>query len=254
MTYGVLVNTFKLKDKICLIIGASSGLGREACKYLDSLGAQVIAVARREDKLKELQKECSNLNYKVFDFSIQENVKFLVDEIVQEYGKVNAMAYFSGIACVTPLRMIDVNKAKEVFDINFFGCLELLKCLYDKRKSDQLSVVLISAASLRVSLSSMSIYDGSKGALNSLAVSLVKDFAKFGYRINSILPAHIDTEMTEKVISIRSKDYEHELTNYYPLGTGKESDIAHLCAFLLSPLSAWISGQSIVADGGRSAF
>lgn len=248
------MNTFNLDNKVCLIIGASSGLGRATCKFLDSLGAKVIAVARREDELQKLQNECSNLSYKIHDFSSLLAIKDLINEIVQEYGKINAMAYFTGIACISPLRAIDINKAKEIFDINFFGCLELLKCLYDKRKSEELSVVLISAASLKNSLSSMSIYDASKGALNALTISLVKDFAKFGYRINSILPAHIDTEMTQKAALIRSKEYEKELNSFYPLGIGKESDIAHLCAFLLSPLSRWISGQSIVADGGRSVF
>ncbi|HHP0358146.1 TPA: SDR family NAD(P)-dependent oxidoreductase [Campylobacter jejuni] len=245
---------FSLKDKICLIIGASSGLGRKTCQILDSYGSKVIAVARREDRLKKLKHECKNLDYKVYDLSVQIGIKDLIDEIVTQYGKINAMAYFAGVSCIKPLRMVDIEEAKKVFDVNFFSCLELLKCLYDKRKSENLSVVLISAASLKLSMSSMSIYDSSKGALNSLAVSLVKDFAKFGYRINSILPAHIDTEMTEKVISIRSKDYEHELINFYPLGLGREIDIANLCTFLLSPFSAWITGQSIVADGGRSIF
>lgn len=248
------MNTFNLENKVCLIIGASSGLGRATCKFLDSLGAKVIAVSRRENELKKLQNECSNLSYKIYDFSNTHKIKELVDEIAQEYGKINAMAYFSGVACVNPLRMIHIEKAKEIFDINFFGCLELLKHLYDKRKSEKLSVVLVSTASLKTSISSMSIYDASKGALNSLVVSLVKDFAKFGFRINSILPGHIDTEMTEKIASIRSKEYENELNNFYPLGVGKDSDIAHLCAFLLSPLSSWITGQSITADGGRSVY
>lgn len=100
----------------------------------------------------------------------------------------------------------------------------------------------------------MSIYDASKGALDTLSVSLVKDFAKFGFRINSILPAHIDTEMTHKVSSIRSDNYNLELEKLYPLGVGKDEDIANLCVFLLSPLSAWMSGQSIVMDGGRALY
>ncbi|EKG1206797.1 SDR family oxidoreductase [Campylobacter jejuni] len=245
---------FSLKDKVCLIMGASSGLGRKTCQILDSFGAKVIAVARREDRLKELKDECKNLDYKVYDLSSQVEIKNLVDEIVNQYGKINAMAYFAGISCIKPLRMVDIEEAKKVFDINFFSCLELLKCLYDKRKSENLSVVLVSSSSLNMSVSSMSIYDTSKGALNSLAVSLVKDFAKFGYRINSILPGHIDTEMTHKASLIRSKDYEYELANFYPLGVGKESDIANLCTFLLSPLSSWMSGQSIRMDGGRALY
>ncbi|MBZ7933995.1 SDR family NAD(P)-dependent oxidoreductase [Campylobacter molothri] len=245
---------FHLKDKVCLITGASSGLGKQTCKILDSIGAKVIAIARREENLKQLQKECKNLEYKIYDFYFQSGIKNLIDDIVKEYGKINAMAYFSGISCVKPLRMVDLEEAKKVFDVNFFSCLELLKCLYDKRKSENLSAVLISSASLKMSISSMSVYDASKGALDTLSVSLVKDFAKFGFRINSILPAHIDTEMTHKVSSIRSDNYNLELEKLYPLGVGKDEDIANLCVFLLSPLSAWMSGQSIVMDGGRALY
>lgn len=100
----------------------------------------------------------------------------------------------------------------------------------------------------------MSVYDASKGALDTLSVSLVKDFAKFGFRINSILPAHIDTEMTHKASNTRSDNYNLELEKLYPLGVGKDEDIANLCVFLLSPLSAWMSGQSIVMDGGRALY
>ncbi|MBZ7963730.1 SDR family NAD(P)-dependent oxidoreductase [Campylobacter sp. 2457A] len=245
---------FHLKDKICLIAGASSGLGKQTCKILDSLGAKVIAIARREENLKQLQKECKNLEYKIYDFYAQDGIKNLVDDIVKEHGKINAMAYFSGTSCVKPLRMIDIEEAKKVFDVNFFSCLELLKCLCDKRKSENLSTVLISSASLKMSISSMSVYDASKGALNTLTTSLVKDFAKFNFRINSILPAHVDTEMTHKASNTRSDGYNLELEKLYPLGVGKEDDIANLCVFLLSPLSAWMSGQSIVMDGGRALY
>lgn len=245
---------FDVKDKLYIITGASSGLGRESAKLLDSMGAKVVAIARSEDKLQNLKNECKNLEYKIFDFKSQDGIKELIDSIVKEYGKVNGMAYFAGVANITPLRSIDIQQTKEVFNINFFSCLEILKCLFDKRKSDNLSAVLIASQSLTRSVSSMSIYDSSKGALNSLAVSLVKDFAKYNFRINSILPAHIETEMTNTASLIRSDTYNNELENTYPLGLGKCKDIAYMCAFLLSPLSSWITGQRISVDGGRGVF
>ncbi|RDU66507.1 hypothetical protein CQA53_03430 [Helicobacter didelphidarum] len=247
-------NVFQLKDKLYIITGASSGLGREACKFLDLLGAKVIGIARREERLKELQDECKNFDYKVYDFINQEGIKELVDSIVSEYGKVSGMAYFAGVSDISALRSLNMQEAKKVFDINFFSALELIKNLYDKRKSQDLSIVLISSGSQLQSISSMSVYDSSKGALNALVVSLVKDLAKFGGRINSILPAHVETEMTAKAQEIRSEEYNQELERTYPLGIGNCSDVANLTAFLLSPLSRWITGQKISIDGGRGVY
>ena len=122
---------FDVKDKLYIITGASSGLGRESVKLLDSMGAKVVAIARSEDKLQNLKNECKNLEYKIFDFKSQDGIKELIDSIVKEYGKVNGMAYFAGVANITPLRSIDIQQTKEVFNINFFSCLEIIKCLFD---------------------------------------------------------------------------------------------------------------------------
>lgn len=247
-------NVFQVKDKLYIITGASSDLGKETCKFLDSLGARVVGIARREERLKELQKECKNFAYKVFDFSKQDGIKELIESIVKEYGKVNGMAYFAGVSDISALRAINMEKAKGVFDINFFSALEMIKHLYDKRKCQDLSIVLISSGSQLQSISSMSVYDASKGALNALVVSLVKDLAKFGARINSIMPAHVETEMTQKAKETRSQEYARELEKTYPLGLGECSDVAGLCVFLLSPLSRWITGQKISIDGGRGVY
>ena len=245
---------FGLKDKLCLVTGASSGLGRETCKLLDSLGARVVAIARREDRLKSLQAECKNLTYMIYDFSRQDGIKDLINSIVKQEGRVQGFAYFAGVSSVSPLRVVDMIEAKRVFDVNFFSALECIKCLYDKRRQDSISIVLIGSASLMSSVPAMSIYDSSKGALNSLVVSLVRDLAKYGGRINSILPAHVDTEMTQKAEALRSEQYSQSIDGMYPLGRAQTTDVANLCAFLLSPLSRWITGQSIGLDGGRSVF
>ncbi|STQ87040.1 SDR family NAD(P)-dependent oxidoreductase [Helicobacter muridarum] len=239
---------FKLKDKLIIITGASSGLGLATCKLLDTLGARVIGIARREDKLQILKRECKKFEYRVYDFCNQEGIGKLFDSIVIDHGKVNGFAYFAGISDITPLRNIDSKKAKKIFDVNFFSALECIKCLYDKRKAANLSIVLISSQALQASIPANSIYDSSKAALTQLSLSISKDLAKHGFRVNAILPGPIRTEI------MKGKEDMQELwkswINSIPLGEGEPSDVANLCAFLLSPLSKWIAAQRIVVGGG----
>ena len=81
---------------------------------------------------------------------------------------------------------------------------------------------------------------------------MLLEVAKNKVRINSILPGHIETNMTNTLSELQSEEYKKELLNSYPLGEGIPEDIAKLTTFLLSNSSKWITGQNIVIDGGRT--
>lgn len=241
-----------VKDKLYIITGASSGLGKETCRFLDSLGARVVGIARREERLKELQGECKNFAYKVFDFSKQEGIKELIESIVKEYGKVNGMAYFAGIGRINPLRSENMIELKRLFEVHFFSAFECIKVLCDKRKSSNLSVVLVSSISSKMSFEGLSAYGSAKGAINALSVISKDELLGLGCRVNAILPGDIDTEMTAHAREFQAESYQNEAESY-PLGKGNARDIANLVAFLLSDISSGIRGQNIAIDGGRSS-
>ena len=239
----------RLKDKLCLVTGASSGLGRETCKLLDSLGARVVAIARREDRLKSLEAECKNLSYRIQDLSSQDGLKPLIDSIVKQEGKINGLAHFAGMGRLAPLRGENLDAVRNLFDLHVFSAYELVRLLCDKRVSNALSVVLISSISSIRGYPGLSAYSAAKGAINSLSNSLDSELKRYGGRVNAILPGDIETEISSR--ELKSVDYEREYANY-PLGRGTPRDIAGLASFLLSPLSAGISRAHIVVDGGVS--
>ena len=243
---------FDMQDKLYIITGASSGLGRCAAKMLDSLGARVIAIARNKNALENLKNECKNLEYKIFDFSSQKEINILIDSIIKEYGKISGIAYFAGIERIESLQMESINEIKHLFDIHLFSFYEIVRILCDKRKSQDLSIVAISSISSLLSFKGLSSYSIAKGAINTFVKTSVLELAKYNARINAILPGDIQTNMTKKIRAKQSNAFSVGSRNY-PLGLGKESDVANLTCFLLSPLSAYISGQCICVDGGYSS-
>lgn len=243
---------FNIKDKLYIITGASSGLGKECAKMLDSMGAKVIAISRNEDKLKNLKNECKNLEYKIFDFKSQDGIKQLIDSIVKEYGKINGMAYFAGIGRIEAFQTESIKEIKKLFDIHFFSCYEIVRVLCDKRKSQDLSIVAISSISSLLSFKGLSAYAVVKGSINTFVKTSVLELSKCKARINAILPGDINTNMSNKVRERQSIEFSNGSINY-PLGPGNKNDIANIACFLLSPLSRWISGQLISIDGGYSS-
>lgn len=244
---------FDVKDKLYIITGASSGLGRESAKLLDSMGAKVVAIARSEDKLQNLKNECKNLEYKIFDFKSQDGIKELINSIVKEYGKVNGMAYFAGVGRLESFRTESLQEIKTLFDIHLFSCYEMVRILCDKRKSQDLSIVAISSISSLLSFQGLSAYAMVKGAINTFVKTSVLELAKCNARINSILPGDINTDMSNNARERQSSKFSTGSSSY-PLGLGEKSDIANFTSFLLSPLSRWISGQIISIDGGYSSI
>jgi NAD(P)-dependent dehydrogenase (short-subunit alcohol dehydrogenase family) len=245
------------ENNLFLVTGASSGLGRATLLELNKLGAKVIAVGRNLDSLELLKSESlypNNIEMEIFDFSNTNEIGLFLKNIVKKYGKLNGIAHFAGISKLYPLRATSLDILKNIFEINFYSSYEIVRIMNDKRfkNKDEFSIVLISSISAIRSFEGLSGYGLSKGAINSLVVSSSIELAKSKVRINSIIPGHIETNMTKELEEFQSEEYKQEIINSYPLGKGEAEDIASLAIFLLSNKSKWITGQNIVLDGGRT--
>lgn len=245
------------ENNLFLVTGASSGLGRATLLELNKLGAKVIGIGRNLELLNQVKNSSifpDNIYLEIFDFNQTEEISIFLKEIVKKYGKLNGVAHFAGIGKLYPLRATSLEMLKEIFELNFFSSYEIVRVMNDKRfkNSDEFSIVLTSSISSIRSFEGLSAYGMSKGAVNSLVVSSALELAKSNVRINSILPGHIETNMTNSLAELQSEEYKNELINSYPLGEGSPEDVAKLTTFLLSNSSKWITGQNIVIDGGRT--
>ena len=247
----------KFNGENILVTGASDGLGKAICLLLNSLGANVIGIARNESKLEQLKKEIEfkeKFSYVIRDLSIDiDELPNLVSKIAKEYGKLTGLVYAAGKLELLPIKALDSNSIDSLYNVNFKSLLMTTKGFTDKRNSlENSSIVYISSISSILGIKGMISYSTSKGAINSLVKTLAVEISNRKIRVNSILPGHVETNMTLQNKDANSKEYLNELETMYPLGLGEPEDIANIVTFLLSDKSRWITGQNIVVDGGRT--
>lgn len=247
----------KFNGENILVTGASDGLGKAICILLNSLGANVIGIARSEDKLKSLKAEMEykeKFSYIIRDLSIDiDELPSLVSKIAKEYGKLSGLVYAAGKLELLPIKGLDSDSIDNLYNVNFKSLLMTTKGFTDKRNSlENSSIVYISSISSILGTKGMISYSTSKGAINSLVKTLAVEVSNRNIRVNSILPGHVETNMTLQNKDVNSKEYLNELETMYPLGLGEPEDIANIVTFLLSDKSRWITGQNIVIDGGRT--
>lgn len=245
------------KDELFLVTGANSGIGKAIAHKIIQLGGSVIGIGRNLEKLEEAKRESQNPNnYLIVQKDLIEDIESLdkwVDEITFAFGKLKGLVLSAGMQYTMPISADKIKKAKELFDINFFCNVALIKGFIKKSNNTGAgsSIIAISSFTADLGLGGISIYSASKAALNSFIRTAAVELAKSKIRINSISAGHIETELLSDSKGF-SKIFLEKISSRYPLGLGTPEDIANLTCFLLSNQSRWINGTNIFIDGGAS--
>jgi len=245
-----------LSDKHILITGGSSGIGRETSILCNNLGAKISIVGRNEI---ELNNTISKLNpmfksqYFTFDVSNFENIENLIQAAVQSFGKIDGFVHSAGVELTKPLKMLSPKNLQDAFNINVFSAFEFSKIVSKTNNYNQpCSFVFISSIVALLGQSGKIGYSASKGALVSGARSMAMELQSKGIRVNCILPGLVETEMSKKIMDNIGEEAKNNVLKSHPLGFGQPIDIAQSIAFLLSDWSRWITGTSLIVDGGFS--
>ncbi len=249
-----MVNPMDLTGKRILVTGASSGIGR-ACAILASrLGASVVLVARDVKRLEESFSLMSAGEHTLisFDLSDIERCEDLFKRCASE-KKLDGMVHAAGIGPAVPIQSVSLALMREVMSINYFAFMELIKWFSKKKYSSGGSVVGVSSVSGVVGWQGVSLYGGSKGAMDSSVRSLAIELASKNIRVNSVVPSNIRTPMLDEMISVGGEDAVRQILSKQPLGLGEPVDVANAVAFLLSDASRFITGTQLVVDGGYLA-
>lgn len=251
-------NIIDLTGRKIIVVGASSGIGRQTAKTLDSVGASVIPIARREDKLAELVNELGERSdkYYVSDVSELDTIETLIKKIIEDNGPIDGMVYAAGIGTSTALMQCKPEKVKQMFDVNYFGFVETVRQICRKgRFNPGMRIVGVSStASLRGD-KAKTIYSSSKAAMNSAVRCIAKEVAEKGICINAVAPAMTATEMYNHFIEKFGEDSasNEELLKRQYLGIARTEDIANAIAFLISPAARFITGITLPVDGGTTS-
>jgi len=251
-------NLFTLENKLIVITGASSGIGRASAILCNELGAKVILIARRKEELVKTQEMLSIPSLsKIVSLDLMNPVDFLkiIDNIVNEQGKISGFIHSAGIESTEPLKLLSRSHLLDMFQINVFSGIEFTKIITKKKYCDQEGVSIVFIASIMSMLGQPGkvAYSSSKSALIAMSKSMALELAPRSIRVNCISPAMINSPLLDKMFSELPESAKINIKKMHPMGFGEPEDVAHAVAYLLSNASKWVTGTNLIIDGGYSA-
>ncbi|GLP63958.1 MULTISPECIES: SDR family oxidoreductase [unclassified Streptomyces] len=240
----------ELSGKVALITGASRGIGYGVAEALVARGDRVVITGRTEDALKEAVEQlgAERALYVAGKAHDEEHQRVAVERAMEAFGRVDYLINNAGTNPVFgPIADLDLNVARKVFETNVISALGFAqKTWHAWQKDNGGAIVNIASVAGLAPSPFIAAYGVSKAALINLTQQLAHEFAP-GVRVNAIAPAVVKTKFASALYEGR----EAEAAASYPLARlGVPSDIGGAAAFLTSSQSDWVTGQTLVVDGG----
>jgi NAD(P)-dependent dehydrogenase (short-subunit alcohol dehydrogenase family) len=248
---------FDLTGKTAIVTGGSRGLGKEMAEGLAEAGANLMLCARRAEWLDETLEEFRGRGFraegKLCDVSKPDEIQSVVDETVKTYGGIDVLINNAGISWGAMPEDMALEKWQMVLDVNLTGCFLFAQAVGRemlKRKSG--SIINITSVSGLTSSANGPFYAGyvaSKAGLIGLTRELAASWGRRGVRVNAIAPGFFHSRLADAVIDI----YERSIQENNPIPRiGEEGELKGAAVFLASDASSYITGQTIVVDGGMT--
>jgi NAD(P)-dependent dehydrogenase (short-subunit alcohol dehydrogenase family) len=251
-----MINPMQLSGKRILVTGGSSGIGRETAIHLSRLGANVVLLARDEKKLEDSYNKLDNgaHQYISYDVSNINGIKDLLDKICKDNIKLDGYVHSAGVNQPSPVQTLKYDDLHKTMLVNFYSFIEFSRILSKKKYNNMgCSIVGISSVSSKVATKGYCAYSSSKGAMDSAVRVMATEFASKNIRVNTVNPSWIATDMYNNMRNMTSDDNSNNQLNRQLLGLGTPLDVANAVAYLLSDASKFITGTSLIIDGGYLA-
>ncbi len=243
-----------LKDKIAIVTGGASGIGKETVKAFVDKGASVVIVDYNEENGKAFEQEMldtgAEVMFKLVDVSKEQEVKNLIKETVDSYGQLDIIVNNAGVGILKDTHELEYEEYKNVIDINqdgvYFGCRYAIP---EMLKTGGGCIVNTSSILGFVGQAGALPYNASKGAVNTMTKSLAAEYADRNIRVNSVNPGYVESGMVNRE---ELGDFYDQLVEKHPIGRlGKADEIAHAIVFLCE--NEFVTGLNLLVDGGYTA-
>ncbi|MCD8026436.1 MAG: 3-oxoacyl-ACP reductase FabG [Clostridiales bacterium] len=241
--------------KVAVVTGASRGIGRACAERLADDGyTVVINYSHSEEQAQTVldgicERGGSGMLCRA-DVSNPDEVKKMFRKIAAEYGQIDVLVNNAGIVKDEFLLMLSSETLDRCLDVNikgYFYCAQQAVLKMFRKKSGV--IINMSSVSSKTAIAGQSVYSATKGAVNSMTQTMAKELAPYGIRVNAVAPGFIETEMIDALPPEKREEYLKAI----PLGRfGNVEDIASVVSMLCSDSCKYMTGQTLVLDGGLS--
>lgn len=250
-----------LKDKVALVTGASSGIGRATALQLAAAGAQVAVIARRESEGREtellIKASGGHARFIRADVTSESDVAAAITAVIGAHGRLDIAVNNAGTEGKFGVMLTEQTEAayRQVFDANVKGVLFSLKHeITAMLKTGGGAIVNVASMAGSIGFPTAGIYTASKHAVIGLTKTAALEFAPGGIRVNSVSPGAVQTPMADRALGQGESDGKKYMATQHALGRlAAPDEIASAILFLVGPGSSFVTGTDLLVDGGYTA-
>jgi NAD(P)-dependent dehydrogenase (short-subunit alcohol dehydrogenase family) len=248
---------FRLDDRVVIVTGSSSGLGRRFARVVDGVGAKVVLAARRRDRLEELASELSDAHVVDVDLTAAGGPQHLVDNALDAYGRIDVVVNSAGRSSVVPALDFDHDQMVEELAINLVAPFELTRLAARTMVDMGRPGVIVNIGSVLGAVAGGKVkvpgYSAAKGGLHQVTRELAVEWAREQIRVNAIAPSWFKTEMTSEAMFGTEAGRRYITDNTPMRRAGREDELDGALLFLASDASSYVTGHILYVDGGWTA-
>lgn len=242
-----------LRGKRFLVTGATSGIGREASVALSRCGASVVFSGRNVARLDQTASMLQGTDHHAAEATLDDvdTVADWAKGLALQLGPFDGIFHAAGVAALRPSRMLKQSHVNDVFGSSIMASLGLSKAASQKGvMHDGASVLFMSSVAGSRGQAGMTAYSAAKAAVDGLVRSLACELAPRQIRVNALASGAVTSEMHQSITSQLGEAGVNNYQDHHLLGFGSPQDIAQATIFMMSPASRWITGTTLVIDGG----